>query len=537
MALENADKQHKDNKPPSSAAIAPAISAEFMANRQKLVKLGILSDTVAANPEAELDFQTEAAKFFQKMYNDDLRRFMLIEEFGDKINLSPETRAIVVMPAEVKEKLLKSTLENFSNQTNRDFEIAVIINASYKGKNPEEFKTYFERELKKRMQEIEEVRKKDPWLKIHVVAKMYPEWIIGEVRAQLTEAVCKKAATAGIKDPIIIGNDADNIGVSPEYIQEIISQFDRDKMVDYVAGPVKYFTEESGPESYGWQCPELLISYRIHKEKNKLERENNRTKFAGATKKLLGKYLPAENPYLAQIAKIIPQIGKIISQCDDKIRQKYIGTTGGNMSFRAASYLASGGYDKKLTFAEDQKLGKRFREMRLKSADNTISNEQHQKYTEKAQMFSSPRRALQALLSGRSTSENSFSFNGIDGSQMNDADLAAKYQKTEYLVQKKDIERAFQGNKAALNKIKKRMEFALRRNLIRSGINDSGFIKAILSRCRIVTTTPPDQWKYNYRGHGGKDGRVIVSDDQLKGLEIDIEKTDLSYLYKYYKLE
>ena len=537
MALEINNPQRAKNNPHSSPAIAPAISAEFLANRQKLVKLGVLSDTVAGNPEAELDFQTEAAKFFQKMRNDDLRRSMLIEEFGDKINLSPNTRAIIVMPAEVKEEILKSTLENFSNQTNKDFEIAVIINNTIDPKNPDESKISFEQESAKRLEEINEVRKKHPWLKIHVVLKQYPKWVIGDVRAQLTEAVCLKAATTGIKDPIIIGNDADNIGVSPDYVHEIISQFDQSKDIDYVAGPVKYFTEESGPESYGWQCPELLISYRIHKEKNKLERENDRTKFAGASKKILRKYLPSESPYLAQIAKIIPQISRIISECNDKTRQKFIGLTGGNMSFRAGSYLASGGYDRKLTFAEDQKMTRRLREMRLQSADDPISKEQHHKYTEKAKMFSSPRRALQALLSGRSTSENSFSFNSMDGSQMNDADLAAKYQKTEFLIQKSDIEKAFHGDKAALNKIKKRMEFALRRNLIRSGINDPEFIAAILSGCSIATTTPPDQWKFNYKGHGGKFGRVIVSDDQLKGLEIDIEKTDLDYLYKYFNLK
>ncbi|MBU1759156.1 hypothetical protein KKG31_08835 [Patescibacteria group bacterium] len=456
---------------------------EFSARRQALMDEGILSETVRSNPKANLEFGREQKSFFESMKTKDPFRLSKVEKFSSKIDLQKDTKAVVAMPCYVKEPNLAKTLEHYAKQTNKKFEIAICLNAGAKVPPAE-----FNAEVASRKAEIEAVMKKHPHLRIHTFEMHFaePRPSLGNVRAYLAESIGRSAERAGLKDPIIISNDADILGLNEGYVEGYINKFEKNPNLDYSLGQIEWDASHAELNNMSKQCPELLIGQRIMQVTDSVMRWKTTEKSA-----------------------------------------QNIGSSGANTAYRLKSYFASGGYETNAHLAEDVGLGRRLKYMRYVDGSDVLIDKENQGYSATSKLQTSPRRALDAILNNKTVAEQWHQFTGKVGAGLDDAAAVRKYNSRAEFIQSKDIEAASKGDKAAIEKIQKRTEFMLSRLFIEYGIRDVTRMSQVLKRLGITTTTSPENWRFSSNGRGGV--------ETIEGLSIDVEKSSgLNYLFRYY---
>lgn len=462
--------------------------ATLLEKRGQLVVDGKLSDSVKQDPSAKLDFKKEYSQYFDSLKNNDPDRYEDISGIASKIKLSPQTESIVSIPCYVKEPNLSRTLENYANQTNKNFEIVICLNGGPMDEDTDKSREQFRGEVNNRMEEIRKIKAKYPDLKIHAFNTQFPDRPnIGQVRGLLSQIVCLSAANAGIEDPIIISNDADNYGLSSKYIESFTRKFKDNEDLDYILGQIEWDADAKNPDSFSKKCPELFMGQRV-------------TQITDAI--IRWKSSPKEG--------------------------KNIGSSGANTAIRAKSYLAVGGYDDNWEKAEDVILGRRLRLMRYDGTSSDLLNKKHQSYSPSARLQTSPRRALSTIVNNYSFPEQWHDFENKLGAGINDKDISDLYAKDGHLVQTSDIEAAAAGDEKALTKIKTRMEYMMEKTFSIYGMRDTERITQILKRMGIKTTVAPKEWKYEIN-----DEDIITS---IKGIDIDMKGTNMDNLYRFFGL-
>lgn len=203
----------------------------FEANRSRSLK---------ENPRAILDPHTETQEYFDRqnpIYRQEI--INIAENIGEPI--SPETKAIICIPVAGHEEgeHIYASLKNYTYQTAdpKTYEILLFVN------HPEGTT------LDKTMDEITRFKHDFPNSPVRTIYKQLP-------RADAKMAVIRKYLNdvalyrhnqrgAGAGDIILISNDADNKGVSPDYVENFVERMGNDKARDGLVGQIDW-----DPESY-----------------------------------------------------------------------------------------------------------------------------------------------------------------------------------------------------------------------------------------------------------------------------------------------
>lgn len=270
------------------------------------------SKTLKENPGATLDQYTEIKNYLEKQdraYTRELEELIKdVEPMGEK------TRLTICIPAaghQEGESIYK-TLENFTNQTidKEKFEIVLFVNM------PEEDEKGRKVKPDKTLKEILRFKKKHPEMNVRVLQKTIPfeRAKIGYARKVLHDAVLLRQLRRGETSPelIMVSNDADNKGISPEYVDNFISKFDSNKNVDAMTGQID------------WD----IASY-------------------------------VRNPLIHIGTRLFQYQG-----VQARLRGWHFNSPGASFAMRASSYAAVGGYNEGLNGGEDTDLGKKIESAR-----------------------------------------------------------------------------------------------------------------------------------------------------------------------------
>lgn len=228
------------------------------------------SETLKENPTAKLDNYKEIKNYLEKQDSKHLERIKKLAHQIEKMD--PECKASICIPVagHQEEKSIYESLQNYSYQIAKpkEYEIVLFVNHPEKDKTKKNLLN-----ADKTLKEIERFKKDYPNMKVRVMYEVLSneEANIGKIRKLLVDSTLVRQQERGKDAPdlIIISNDADNKGVSPDYVQSFIDQFEKNPKVDGMLGQLDW-----DPESYQ-KYPAIHIGTRLFQFLNVIGRHRS----------------------------------------------------------------------------------------------------------------------------------------------------------------------------------------------------------------------------------------------------------------------
>lgn len=304
------------------------------------------SRTLLQNPDAQLDERMEIQTYLDGQpaeYRSELEN--MNSQLGNP--MSENCRVTFAIPALEEGANIRKTLEQFLNQKDKDghplnpnlFEIIIIENhpSTMEKDNTEE--------------EIRAFKQAHPQINVYYTHKVWKpgEGGVGRARKYVNDLALLRSFKRTKQDGelILISNDADLDGISANYIESIISEFDTKKELDALAGK--------------WTLPESTLN----------------------------------KPNVRAAERLWYFLDRVIQK--DAIgdpNQRSLrtpGLVGRNAAFRASMYAAIGGYNPDAKIAEDLEIGWMINEARG-------WNPKRMEFLNRASVISNPRRFLAATV-------------------------------------------------------------------------------------------------------------------------------------------
>jgi len=270
------------------------------------------SETLKNNPDAELNHYKEINRYFGRQSAEYMKE---VEALAQQVKpMSPDCRLSVCIPAaghQEGENIYK-TLENYLNQKadKNSFEITLLVNHPDRDKNGNPVKP------DKTLKEVQRFMKNHPEMDVRLMYQKIPieKAKIGYVRKLLDDSVLLRHHARGEKarDLIMVSNDADNKGISPEYIKNFIDKFDKNQKTDAMLGQLDW-----DPESY-IRNPLIHVGTRLFQYMN----------------------------------------------LQSRVKNYFIDSSGANFAMRSGIYAAVGGYSPDRPGGEDSELGEKIKRAR-----------------------------------------------------------------------------------------------------------------------------------------------------------------------------
>ena len=321
------------------------------------------SKRLTENPYAKLDETEEITDYFARM---DPEYRSTLEELDRVIDspMSEHTRAVVTIPAFGEGKIIKKTLEQFLNQVDSSgnpidpslFEIIIFENDTVSRPKDET------------EEEIRQFKADHPEMNVHYAFKRWtPEEIadkvntVGNGRRYNCDLALLRSSKRTARDGelIIINNDADLEGISPKYISDVVSSFDRNENLDSVIG-------KRNLPNWALTKPNVRAGQRLWETFDAIMRHTggHKEEYGGTGME------------------------------PSRRRRGWPGMIGENSAMRASIYAAVGGYGAQASLAEDQNLGDMMRVARNYDDDRF-------QYVNRLQTIKNPRRYLTYMVAGK----------------------------------------------------------------------------------------------------------------------------------------
>lgn len=316
-------------------------------------KTEAISERLLENPNAKLDHFQELGEYFAKQKPENLvRTHMVAEQISEP--MTPECRLVVCIPVAGHQEgqNIYASLDNYKNQRSQSddsildpkkYEIILYVNHP-EGKEPDETLT-----------EIQRFKDDNPLIPVKIIyetldkadANMY------RIRKIISDATVLRHHRRGQSAPdlLLVSNDADNKGMSPYYLDNYISKFDRADeegiIRDGIAGRLDWDPEVMRTN------PMVYLTTR------------------------LSQYMEIQNRH--------PRSGS-----------PYYNTSGANFAFKSSIYAAVGGYSDSggVSTGEDETFGNKVKHARASSVKPVGFG------MKKSLLYTSARRSLEAASKG-----------------------------------------------------------------------------------------------------------------------------------------
>ncbi|TSA43748.1 hypothetical protein D4R49_02360 [bacterium] len=317
---------------------APLTPEEIRAHQKEL------SPRLRANPDAKLEARVEEEEYMKKQTPEYLTEVERLAAQSEPMN--PACKVAICIPVAGHQEVnnIERTLSSYLNQTiDKDtFELVLFVNQPDLSPRGEKIKS------DGTLDRIEKFKKEHPELNIRVMQSVIPirDARIGNVRKMLSDAtLARSLKREGNDDLIMVSNDADLKGVSPEYVKNFVEKFEKEPQTDAFMGQLDW-----DPEAY---------------IRNPLNHIGTR----------LFQYISAQH----------------------RKANKGIESSGANFAYRASTYAAIGGYNTKAEMGEDNDFGRR-----ILSARRGASNRKAIAYggARVSRLYTSSRRAEKAIRDG-----------------------------------------------------------------------------------------------------------------------------------------
>ena len=279
---------------------APLTPEEMRAHQKEL------SPRLRANPDAKLEARIEEEDYMKKQSPEYLAEVERLAAQSEPMN--PACKVAICIPVAGHQEVnnIERTLSSYLNQTiDKDaFELVLFVNQPDVSPRGETIKS------DGTLDRIEKFKKEHPELNIRVMQSVIPirDARIGNVRKMLSDATLARSLKRGGNDDLImVSNDADLKGVSPEYLKNFVEKFEKEPQTDAFMGQLDW-----DPEAY---------------IRNPLNHIGTR----------LFQYISAQH----------------------RKANRGIESSGANFAYRASTYAAVGGYNTKAEMGEDNDFGRR----------------------------------------------------------------------------------------------------------------------------------------------------------------------------------
>lgn len=299
------------------------------------------SETLNKDPDANLNAYQEMDKYLKKKDPEYIAKLDNLSK--DLQPMLPETRVAVCIPVAGHQEgeHIYRALESYTRQNADKNKYELVLYVNY----PERDRAGNRISPDKTLTEINRFKADYPDMHVQVITEKlsYEDAKIGNIRATLSDIVIRRQLQRGENAPelIMVSNDADNVGIAPEYISNFIELFDNNPNVDAMLGQLDW-----DPRSYV-KNPLLHISNRFFQ------------------------YMDVQGR-----------------------AQGHHGSSGANFAYRATNYAAVNGYDSEATIGEDVDFGARLREARRGSKNHRPIDFAGAR---KSRVYSSSRRAEKAI--------------------------------------------------------------------------------------------------------------------------------------------
>ncbi len=198
------------------------------------------SPTIKNNPEAKLDPIAEIEGYLDRQNPDYLKKLKL---YDSKIGqpMLRETKLVICIPVaghQETENIYK-TLLSFARQKNNPKEFEILLFLNFPNNLPPSQREAVNRTLR----EIENAKREFPYLQVKVLPEPLPQdqIRIGNLRKIVTDLALLRQRTAGItRDLILVSNDADNQGISEDYVSSYIRYFRDNPEKEGAVGNLQY---------------------------------------------------------------------------------------------------------------------------------------------------------------------------------------------------------------------------------------------------------------------------------------------------------
>ncbi len=301
------------------------------------------SKTLNENPRAKLDHFAETETYIQSFSPEYRKR---VESLAGQVPpMSERTKLAVCIPVAGHQegKNIYQSLESYTYQTAapEEYELVLFVNHPEKERNDKQIKP------DETLSEIERFQKDHPEIPVRVIYSALPlhDANMGTIRKLLNDSVLLRNHARGNKAPdlIMVSNDADNKGISPDYVKNFIEKFEKNPDKDAFMGQLDW-----DPEAYV-QYPLIMVGVRLFQYLDLIQRK---------------------------------KFGRLPS-------------SGANFAFRSSIYSAIGGYAPETHLAEDVAFGRAIKEGRKNVGAVGYGG------ARVSRLYTSARRAVDAFKSGR----------------------------------------------------------------------------------------------------------------------------------------
>jgi serine/threonine protein kinase len=331
--------------------------AQFKKNRSK---------TLEKNPNAQLDHYKEIESYFKRQSGDYMVQLEELTENLDPMKKTCRLSIGIPVAGHQEGKNIYRSLESYSKQSVNKEEYEIILLVNHPDKRPDGSEVKPDNTL----EEIARFKFDHPDINVQVMYKVLPieDAKIWYIRKMLNDATLLRHHARGkdVQDLILLSNDADNKGISPDYIKSFINKFDdpANQHVDGFLGQLDW-----DPEAYV-KHPAVHIGTRLFQS------------LAARGRRKGG--------------------GMMVS-------------SGANFGFRSSIYAGIGGYLEPMEAGEDVNIGRAIRSARkddliANSLDPDMSPEEKKKVRDSLHMqfagarstrlYTSARRAIYAWKKG-----------------------------------------------------------------------------------------------------------------------------------------
>jgi len=203
------------------------------------------SPRLREDPSAVLDSEEEIKGYFERQKKGYVTE---VEAVVDQIEpMSKDCRVSVCIPVAGHQEgeNIYSTLENYLDQElpKENYELLLLVN------HPDQDREGKKVKPDKTMSEVKRFQEEHPEVNVRLMYNVFPisEARIGRVRKLLNDAALMRHQKRGkgFLDLVMVSNDADNKGMSPEYLKNFVDKFDKNENVDALMGQLDW-----DPESY-----------------------------------------------------------------------------------------------------------------------------------------------------------------------------------------------------------------------------------------------------------------------------------------------
>jgi hypothetical protein len=205
-----------------------------------MLEESIPNETLLKDSEAILDHVSEREEYFK---HSDPNYIKQLESLNGKISepMSKETKLVVCIPVAGHQEAsnIYKTLESFSLQdaNPKEFEVLLFVNS------PDTVMTEKKEEIEQTMAEIQRAQKDFPELQIRAAQSFIPkeQVKIANIRKIGTDLALLRQKISGVEnDLILVSNDADNQGISEQYVDAFIKYFEENPEKEGAVGNLQF---------------------------------------------------------------------------------------------------------------------------------------------------------------------------------------------------------------------------------------------------------------------------------------------------------